>query len=82
MARIVIRYCWALILGLTVLWLPQAGARTSAPLFAVQLTANAASTKVTIGLGQSAPFHAAWPKAYADNACRHATDQRRSRIYK
>src|ERR1700761_7540770 len=57
MVRIVIRYWFALILGLTVFTLPQAEARTGAPLFAVQLSANAASTKVTIGLGQAAQFH-------------------------
>ena len=51
-----IRYWFALILGLTVLGLPQAEAGT-APLFAVQLTANAASTKVTIGIGRAAPYH-------------------------
>ncbi|HEX4508393.1 MAG TPA: N-acetylmuramoyl-L-alanine amidase [Alphaproteobacteria bacterium] len=51
-----IRYCFALILGLTVLAMPQARAGT-APLFAVQLTANAASTKVTIGIGRAAPYH-------------------------
>ena len=56
MARIVIRYWFALILGLTVLGLPQAEAG-KAPLFTVQLTANAASTKVTIGVGQAAPYH-------------------------
>ncbi len=58
MATIVIRYWCALILGLTVLTLSQAEARAGAPLFAVQLTANAASTKVTIGVGQAAPHHA------------------------
>jgi len=56
MVSAVIRYCFALILGLTVLALPQAEAGT-APLFTVQLTANAASTKVTIGVGQPAPYH-------------------------
>ena len=56
MARIVIRYWFALILGLTVLALPQAEAG-KAPLFNVQLTANTASTKVTIGVGQPAPYH-------------------------
>lgn len=56
MATIVIRYCSALFLCLTVLAMPQAEAGT-APLFAVQLTANTAGTKVTIGVGQTAPYH-------------------------
>jgi len=58
MAKIVIRYWFALIFGLTVLAPPQAGAG-KAPLFTVQLTANAASTKVTIGVGQAAPYRVA-----------------------
>jgi len=58
MVGIVIRHWFALIFGLTVVSMPQAEGRTGAPLFAVQLSANAASTKVTIGLGQAAPFHA------------------------
>src|SRR6185437_2680923 len=40
----------------TVLTLPQAEAG-KAPLFTVQLTANTASTRVTIGIGQAAPYH-------------------------
>jgi N-acetylmuramoyl-L-alanine amidase len=59
MAKIVIRYWCALILGLglAALWIPRAVAGGSAPLFAVQMTANSMSTKITIGLGQAAPFH-------------------------
>jgi N-acetylmuramoyl-L-alanine amidase len=56
-AMAMIRYWFALIFGLTVLVLPQAEASGKAPLFAVQLAANAASTKVTIGVGQAAPYH-------------------------
>lgn len=60
MGKVVIR-CWcALMLGLApvMLSLPHAEAGASARLFAVQLTANSASTQVVIGLGQPAQFHA------------------------
>jgi N-acetylmuramoyl-L-alanine amidase len=60
MSKVVIRYWCALMLGLALVTLsfPRAEAGQSARLFAVQLTANAASTQVVIGLGQPAQFHA------------------------
>jgi N-acetylmuramoyl-L-alanine amidase len=61
MGKIVIRYWRALALGLVLMTLRPVPADASggARLFAVQLTANAASTRVEIGLGQPVPFRAA-----------------------
>jgi hypothetical protein len=60
MGKVVIRYWCALILGLGLAsaLCARADAGASARLFAVQLTANAASTQIVIGLGQPTPFHA------------------------
>ena len=60
MGKVVIRYLCALILGLGLAsaGCPRADAGASARLFAVQLTANAASTQIVIGLGQPTPFRA------------------------
>jgi N-acetylmuramoyl-L-alanine amidase len=57
LAMAMIRYWCALILGLTVFVPLQAEAAGKAPLFTVQLTANSASTKITIAVGQAAPYH-------------------------
>jgi N-acetylmuramoyl-L-alanine amidase len=59
MGKVVIRYWCALILGLGLAasWFSPADAG-SARLFAVQLTANAATTQIVIGLGQPTPFRA------------------------
>ena len=60
MGKVVIRYWCALILGLGLAasWFSPADAGGSARLFAVQLTANTASTQIVIGLGQPTPFRA------------------------
>ncbi len=60
MGKVVIRYWCALILGLGLAasWFSPADAGGSARLFAVQLTANAATTQIVIGLGQPTPFRA------------------------
>jgi N-acetylmuramoyl-L-alanine amidase len=59
MGKVVIRYWCALILGLGLAasWFSPADAG-SARLFAVQLTANAATTQIVIGLGQPTAFRA------------------------
>jgi N-acetylmuramoyl-L-alanine amidase len=60
MGKVVIRYWHALILGfvLAASWCPRADAGGGPRLFAVQLTASAASTEIVIGLSQPTPFRA------------------------
>ena len=60
MGKVVTRYLCAFILGLGLMapGFPRAEAGASGRLFAVQLTANSASTQVVIGLAQPTPFHA------------------------